>query len=167
VDTLDNVVIIWVDQHPYFDGYSDTDIYLRQKFKSTNSWSGIELISIDGTYGGNVRSFSQYPSIAIDTASIIHVVWFDGTFYSGYPGTDLDIVYRRSSDPSYITVTETEYLTDTQTSTSVEVITSIQTLTTIISSFSTNSPINSSILLLTFCILPIIRWRKKSKESRM
>ncbi|MFX1574519.1 MAG: hypothetical protein ACFFB0_17395 [Promethearchaeota archaeon] len=66
------------------------DIYYKRLNMSTHSWSTPELVSSEST----PISSSSSPSIAIDSAGNVHIVWEDSSDING-AGIDLDIFYKR------------------------------------------------------------------------
>ena len=83
VDSAGNIHVAWV-------GWSETgyDIFYKQWNVKSSTWTNTEIISTESTY------YSFNPSIAVDDARNVHVVWEDDTDYGG-SGPDSDIFYKR------------------------------------------------------------------------
>ena len=88
VDSAGNVHIVWNDRTDYNSAGTDYDIFYKQWNMSSSSWSTTEVVSTEST------SDSYNPSLAVDSAGNVHVVWFDPTNYASC-GTDNDIFYKR------------------------------------------------------------------------
>jgi hypothetical protein len=86
IDSSNNIHVVWQDD------YNGTgiirDIFYKNFNSITNAWGTTILISSESSD----KSFR--PSIAIDNADNIHVVWYDETDYGG-SGDDKDIFYKK------------------------------------------------------------------------
>ncbi|MHA1130578.1 MAG: hypothetical protein ACTSQQ_07175 [Candidatus Helarchaeota archaeon] len=91
IDRNDDLHVVWEDyvKAPtvtWSSGESEI-IYIRQ---INGSWTGVMVVSDNYT---DYNSFnSQFPSIAVDTNNIVHIVWED--FYPGAWGSDREIFYK-------------------------------------------------------------------------
>ena len=84
------VHFVWDDEIEYGPGggINDLTILYRKRF-SGGSWTTIEEVSEDSPYP------SGYPSAAVDSRGIVHVVWTDHTDDYHGSGSDWDIFYRK------------------------------------------------------------------------
>ena len=89
VDTDSVVHIAWMDYTDYGGSGSDIDIFYKYK-NNGGSWSTTEVVSTESTED------SGYPSLMVDTDSVVHVAWQDHTEYGG-AGSDTDIFYKYKS----------------------------------------------------------------------
>lgn len=87
VDSSGNVHVIWEDTADYLGAGNDADIFYKFWNASIETWTAIEVVSMESTDG------SSRSSIAVDLAENIHVAWYDYTNYSS-SGTDADIFYK-------------------------------------------------------------------------
>ncbi|TRZ52769.1 MAG: hypothetical protein D4S01_02360 [Dehalococcoidia bacterium] len=69
VDSSDNLHVVWYGQH---SGSTSYDQIRYIKFTAGGSWGSIENLTSTALTGNNAQ---QYPSIAVDTADNLHVVW--------------------------------------------------------------------------------------------
>jgi hypothetical protein len=88
IDSSGNIHVCWDDQTNYAGAGTDFDIFYKYRDALTSSWNDTELIS----HGSNLNSFT--PSLGVDSAGNVHIVWRDPTNYVG-SGTDDDIACRR------------------------------------------------------------------------
>ena len=89
IDKDDNIHVVWNDDTNYFGtAGTDHDVCYSMKAASSNSWTGVEIISTEST------SFSGYAQIDCDGEGNLHVVWYDGTDYLSC-GLDTDIFYKK------------------------------------------------------------------------
>ena len=87
VDSARNVHISWEDTTVYGVSGFDSDIFYKYWNASSSMWTMTEIVSTEST------DSSKRPSIAVDSAANIHVVWNDRTDYAGC-GVDEDIFYK-------------------------------------------------------------------------
>ena len=87
VDSAANIHVVWNDRTDYAECGVDEDIFYKCWNSTTSTWTMTEVVSNDST------SVSSFPSIAVDSAANIHVVWNDQTNYTG-SGVDYDIFYK-------------------------------------------------------------------------
>ncbi len=100
VDSTGNVHIVWYDWTDYAGSGTDPDIFYKRWDVATSTWTTTEVVSTESTAG------SSSPSLAVDSAGNIHVIWEDSTDYTGV-GTDHDVFYKRwDSFSSSWTITE-------------------------------------------------------------
>jgi hypothetical protein len=84
VDGSDTVHVAWEDWTNYGGGYE----HIFYKYKPAGgSWSTLEVVSTEST------TFSEQPSLMVDSGGTVHVAWDDGTEYGG-SGSDYDIFYK-------------------------------------------------------------------------
>jgi len=83
------VHIAWVDPTEYGGSGSDSDIFYKQR-SSNGDWSVTEVVSTEST------TYSNCPSLDVDSNGTVHVAWDDSTDYSG-SGADEDIFYKQKS----------------------------------------------------------------------
>ena len=88
IDTSGNMHIVWSDKTDYAGSGIYPDIFYKRWDASSSSWTTTEVVSTEST------SHSYVPSLAIDSARNVHVVWRDGTNYAG-SGPYYDIFYKR------------------------------------------------------------------------
>ena len=88
VDTTGNVYVAWRDFTDYAGAGTDTDIFFKECKAVSSAWTITEVVSTVST------SSSAFPSLAVDEAGNVHIVWQDFTDYAG-AGTDCDIFYRK------------------------------------------------------------------------
>ena len=91
-DSAGNVHVAW-ESVEVGGTLSDHKISYKRWDTYSDSWTTTEIISTESTSG----SFN--PSIAVDSANNLHVVWNDQTNYAGC-GIDDDIFYKRWDDSS-------------------------------------------------------------------
>jgi hypothetical protein len=117
-----------------------------------NIW-GAEVISTESTGDSN------FPSLAIDSPSNLHVVWHDTSDYAN-SGTDWDIFYKLAildAIPQTVTITETKTTTNTQ----------IQTFTqTGIIETTTKTESAPLAILPIITVLILADWVRKSHKKR-
>ncbi|MCE7748228.1 MAG: hypothetical protein GPJ51_07515 [Candidatus Heimdallarchaeota archaeon] len=102
VDNLGNTHIAWSDETNYASSGIYPDIFYKRWDASNSSWTITEVISTERT-GAN-KSYT--PSLALDSASNVHIVWRDDTNYAGC-GPYWDIFYKRwDASSSSWTITE-------------------------------------------------------------
>jgi len=106
VDSADNIHVTWDDTTDYNGAGTDSDVFYK---RWTGIWSSTEVISTEST------SFSASPSIAVDSADNIHVVYYDSTDYNG-AGGDVDIFYKSWTGTSW---SSTEVISTESTSDSL------------------------------------------------
>jgi len=82
IDSNENVHVVWRDATDYLGSGTDYDIFYKYWDYSFQNWSTTELVSTEST------GFSSIPSIVIDSAENIHIVWSDKS------DGDYDIRYR-------------------------------------------------------------------------
>ncbi len=87
VDQAGNVHVLWDDNTDLGCG-TDYDIFYNTWDASLQIWLTTQLVSTEST------EYSREPSVAVDQARNIHMVWYDQTNYTG-SGTDNDIFYRQ------------------------------------------------------------------------
>ncbi|MHA1379644.1 MAG: hypothetical protein ACTSRG_14830 [Candidatus Helarchaeota archaeon] len=99
VDSAGNIHVAWRDTT---DGEWENDIEIMYAERTASGWSNATVISDDSTLWNTGTSFS--PSLAVDNANNVHVVWEDYT--PGEWGTDAEIMYanRTASGWSNATV---------------------------------------------------------------
>jgi len=108
VDDDGIVHIAWEDLTDYISSGTDKDIFYKYKL-SGGSWSFTEVVSSEST------SFSWSPSLWVDSDSIVHVAWDDGTDYGGSDSDD-DIFYKYKSSIGSWNITEVVSTESTDTS---------------------------------------------------
>ncbi len=111
VDSSGNVHIAWYDETDYAGAGIDTDIFYKHWDASSSSWTITEVVSTEST------ALSERPSLAVDSAGDVHIVWYDYTNFAG-AGTDVDIFYK-SWNASSSSWTITEVISTESTSSSV------------------------------------------------
>ncbi|NVM27996.1 MAG: TIR domain-containing protein [Candidatus Helarchaeota archaeon] len=89
IDGTGNINIVWVDRanlggKDYLD---DFDVFYKNLPITSGQWSNTTVIFPESNY-----TFTSGPALAVDSLGNSHIVWYDGTNYSG-AGTDLDIFY--------------------------------------------------------------------------
>ncbi len=94
VENRGTIHVVWRDTTPgpWGGPFPDYEI-MYVNYTATTGWSNATVISdgYNGTYWNN--DTSEAPSIAVDSAGIVHVVWYDYT--NGKWGTDIEIMYTR------------------------------------------------------------------------
>ncbi|MHA1552334.1 MAG: hypothetical protein ACTSQC_10370 [Candidatus Heimdallarchaeaceae archaeon] len=93
IDSTGNAHVIWQDLTDYLGAGINYDIFYKVKLSSSSLWSVTEVVSTVSTDG------ASSPSIAVDSADSVHIVWFDSTDYSG-SGTGPSLFYRLKDDLS-------------------------------------------------------------------
>nr|MDO8088570.1 hypothetical protein [Candidatus Sigynarchaeum springense]MDO8115690.1 hypothetical protein [Candidatus Sigynarchaeota archaeon] len=88
VDTVGNVHVAWEDNSDIAGSGIDYDIFYKVRDNVTGTWSATEVVSSEST------AASEHPSIALDAAGNVHVVWDDLTNYGGHNDNQLDIFYK-------------------------------------------------------------------------
>ena len=83
IDSSGTLHVVWADYTP-----GNFDIYYRKSEDTGATWSPTRRIT--WTSGASLE-----PAIAIDSSSVIHVVWYDGT-----PGLGQSDIYYKSSENS-------------------------------------------------------------------
>ena len=111
VEGAGNVHVTWEDYTNYGGSGTDVDIFYKRWNATSSTWTTTEVVSTEST--GN----SGYPTIAVDSAGNVHVVWYDYTNYGG-SGTDIDIFYKRWNATSS-TWTTTEVVSTESTGISI------------------------------------------------
>ncbi len=91
-DSGSNAYITWYDSTNYTNCGTDWDVFYKYWDSYSISWTATEVISSEST------GSSAYPSIVVDTADNVHILWHDTTDYNG-SGTDYDVFYRVFSGP--------------------------------------------------------------------
>jgi len=86
VDNDGNIHVAWSD---YTNGTWGTDSEIMYANRTATGWSNATIISDDRTLWNN--GGSVYPSVAVDGAGNVHVVWQDST--DGEWETDTEIMY--------------------------------------------------------------------------
>ncbi|MFW9852745.1 MAG: hypothetical protein ACFFDS_07380 [Candidatus Thorarchaeota archaeon] len=99
VDLTDSIYIAWRDNTDYASSGFDYDIFFKYWNSSTTLWSLYDVVSLEST------GDSWLPSIAVDPANTIHIVWHDYTNYTNC-GLDHDIFYKRKDISYSWTITE-------------------------------------------------------------
>jgi len=87
VDAFGQAHIAWEDYTDYEGSGTDRDIFYKRWNASTSSWEITEVVSTEST------SYSDNPSLAVDSSWNVHIAWEDYTDYAG-SGTDWDIFYK-------------------------------------------------------------------------
>lgn len=85
-----NVHVVWEDYTSYSGsgGEYELDIFYKRWDAINSTWTTTEVVSTEST------DLSRAPSLTIDGAGNVHVVWYDLTDYDS-SGTDFDIFYKR------------------------------------------------------------------------
>ena len=89
VDGAGNVHVVWDDFTDYSGSGGNGDIFYKRWNATSSTWTITEVLSTEYTDHG-----SYYPSIAVDSAGNVHVVWYSSTGYGG-SGGEGDIFYKR------------------------------------------------------------------------
>ncbi|MBY9000345.1 MAG: hypothetical protein KGD64_05490 [Candidatus Heimdallarchaeota archaeon] len=97
VDSTNKIHIVWIDTTDYAGAGTDLDIFYKSR-SSEGLWSITEVVS-------PTSDDSLKPSIAVDSADNLHLVWQDITDYLG-SGTDSDVFYRIRPSGSIWSTTE-------------------------------------------------------------
>ncbi len=87
VDTFYGVHIAWYDGTDINNAGTDSDI-LYKKWEASSSWTTTDVVSTEST------GYSAFPSLAVDSMGIVHILWEDATDYNNAE-TDRDIFYKR------------------------------------------------------------------------
>ncbi len=87
VDSIGNVHIAWYDYSNYLGAGTDRDIFYKHWNVSSSSWSITEVVSTEST------SWSNWPSLAVDSVGNVYIAWQDYTAFAG-SGGDADIFYN-------------------------------------------------------------------------
>jgi hypothetical protein len=98
VDANGTVHIAWKDNTNYSNSGRDWDIFYKKKTKGGN-WTKMEVVSTEST------NTSGCPCLAVESNGTVHVVWSDGSNYSG-SGSDYDIFYKKKTKGGNWTTTE-------------------------------------------------------------
>jgi len=98
VDSSGNIHIAWQDWTDYGGSGTDADIFYK-RYEVGVGWTTTEVVSTGTAW------ISCNPSLAVDLAGNIHIVWDDFTPYAGSEA-DADIFYRRFEIDSGWTTTE-------------------------------------------------------------
>ena len=109
VDTGGVVHVAWFDLTDYSGSGQDWDIFYKYK-NGDGSWSATEVVSTESTED------SGYPSLMVDSDSVVHVTWQDHTEYGG-SGGDWDIFYKYKNggdswSATEVVSTESGYLSE-------------------------------------------------------
>ena len=100
VDSEGNIHIAWEDYTDYASAGIDADIFYKRWNTSTSLWTITEVVSTESTSG------SYDPTLTIDSAGNVHIVWEDFTDYAS-AGIDADIFYKHwNTSTSSWTMTE-------------------------------------------------------------
>ncbi|MFX1477574.1 MAG: OmpL47-type beta-barrel domain-containing protein [Promethearchaeota archaeon] len=90
IDGNGNVHVVWED-YTDLDGQGtdyELDIFYKRWDAISSIWTTTEVVSTEST------NQSRAPTLTVDGAGNVHVVWRDSTNYDG-SGTDYDIFYKR------------------------------------------------------------------------
>jgi len=98
VDNNGNVHVVWYD---YTSGEWGNDVEIMYANNTGSGWSNATVISDDGTLWNDGGSYS--PSLAVDSAGNIHVVWADDT--NGEWGNDREIMYANNTGSGWSNAT--------------------------------------------------------------
>jgi hypothetical protein len=90
IDTSGNIHVVWEDFSDYMSSGYQWDIFYKQWFRSTQSWSLTEVVS------NTTTASADSPQIAVDSQGTVHVVWRDNTNYFK-AGSDFDIIHSKRS----------------------------------------------------------------------
>jgi hypothetical protein len=93
VDNDGNAHVVWSDKTNYSGAGVDNDLFYKCWNTSLNNWTTTDVVSTEST------GHSYSPSIMMDGAGNIHVVWTDWSDYNG-SGTDYDIFYKHRNATS-------------------------------------------------------------------
>ena len=95
LDHNDNLYVVWEEATDVLGSGADYDIFMRKFDAIDLVWTGYQLISTEST------GSSGDPTITVDKASNIHIVWADNTDILG-AGSDSDIFYKKyNADTGY------------------------------------------------------------------
>jgi hypothetical protein len=92
VDNYGNAHIAWYERSDYAGSGSDYDIFYKFWDASSGKWSG-HINSTDVVSTESNDTDPEKPSITVDTAGNVHIVWEEPTNYGG-SGGDFDIFYK-------------------------------------------------------------------------
>jgi len=95
VDSNGTVHITWEEHSDYGGSDDDWDVFYKKKPRG-GDWTITEVVSTESTDN------SLSPHLHIGSEGTVHVVWIDGTNYSGSK-TDDDIFYKKQSNEIWST----------------------------------------------------------------
>jgi hypothetical protein len=95
VDNNETVHITWEEHSDYGGSDDDWDVFYKKKPRDGN-WTITEVVSTEST------DDSLSPHLHIGPEGTVHVVWIDGTNYSGSK-IDYDIFYKKQSNEIWST----------------------------------------------------------------
>ncbi len=95
IDSAGDVHIAWHDDTNLEGSGVDRDVFYKNWTSLSSIGTYNEIISKEST------EHSEYPSLAVDSVGIVHIVWHDVTNYTS-AGTDRDIFYKLFAGPPMV-----------------------------------------------------------------